>query len=276
MTAAYPIQSYLFAHLVNVFTLTGNQLVKQGNFWSLMFFVLALAVAFAYFVMGWTTKLISVVVSTTYRQEYITNILRKRIIFFDREGRSPGTLTARMSTDATQIQELIGLNSGMGLISIWNLIGSITISFYFGWKLALVGVFTIMPIVLMAGFFRFKLEHGFEKLNQAVFRESSQFGSEAIAAYRTVTSLMMEDKLLVRFDDLLKDQARKAFRKARVNTFILSFSDTADMFCQALCFYYGGTLLAKREYDPVRYFVIYMSAIQGAQAAGTFFSFSPK
>ena len=104
MTAAYPIQSYLFAHLVNVFTLTGNQLVKQGNFWSLMFFVLALAVAFAYFVMGWTTKLISVVVSTTYRQEYITNILRKRIIFFDREGRSPGTLTARMSTDATQIQ----------------------------------------------------------------------------------------------------------------------------------------------------------------------------
>jgi len=252
------------------------EFIKQGDFWSLMFFILALSVAFAYFVMGWTTKLISIIVATTYRQEYIVNILRKRIIFFDREGRSPGTLTARMSTDSTQIQELIGLNSGMALISAWNLIGSITIAFYFGWKLALVGVFTIMPIVLMAGFFRFKLEHGFEQLNQAVFRESSQFGAEAIAAYRTVTALMMEDKLLVRFDELLKDQARKAFRKARVNTFILSFSDTADMFCQALCFYYGGTLLAKREYGPVQYFVIYMSAIQGAQAAGTFFSFSPK
>src|ERR1700761_3479441 len=57
--ATYPLQSYLFAHLVDVFTLTGQQLVTKGNFWSLMFFILACAVGIAYWVMGWTFHLIS-------------------------------------------------------------------------------------------------------------------------------------------------------------------------------------------------------------------------
>jgi ATP-binding cassette, subfamily B (MDR/TAP), member 1 len=99
----------------------------------------------------------------------------------------------------------------------------------------------------------------------SVFAESSQFGSEAVAAYRTVTSLMMEDKIVNRFDTLLKAHVKDAFHRARWSTLVFAFSDSADMFCQALVFYYGGTLLAKREYDVVAYFVIYMSAIQAAQ-----------
>jgi ABC-type multidrug transport system fused ATPase/permease subunit len=215
-------------------------------------------------------------VSSFYRQEYLHNLLLKRIIFFDSEGKSPGSLTSQISTDATQLQELLGNNMGMALISVFNLTGSIIISFYFGWKLALVGVLTIMPVVLTAGYMRISLERGFVELNRAVFAESSQFGSEAVAAFRTVTSLLMEEKILNRFDHLLHEHATNAFKRARFATLIFAFSDSADLFCQALCFYYGGTLLAKREYDLVTYFVIYMAAIQGAQAAGMWFSFAPK
>jgi ATP-binding cassette, subfamily B (MDR/TAP), member 1 len=76
---------------------------------------------------------------------------------------------------------------------------------------------------------------------------------------------MMEDKIINRFDVLLKAHVKEAFKRARYMTVIFAFSDSADMFCQALVFYYGGTLLAKREYGIVDYFVIYMSAIQAAQ-----------
>jgi ATP-binding cassette subfamily B (MDR/TAP) protein 1 len=273
--AAYPMQAYLFAHLVNVFTFVGDQLVTKGNFYALMFFVLAIAVAFCYYGVGSASHLISISVSTYYRQEYLENILKKRITFFDSDGNSPGTLTSRLATDSTQIQELLGTNIGLGVISVFNLVGSIIISFYFGWKLALVGVFSIMPIVLMAGYFRVTMEREFEKLNSAVFAESSQFGSEAIAAFRTVTSLLMEDMIADRFDNLLKQHVKVAYRKARWATIIVAFSESAEMFCQALCFYYGGTLLGKREYDIVKYFVVYMSALTSAQAAGIFFSFAP-
>jgi ATP-binding cassette subfamily B (MDR/TAP) protein 1 len=274
--ASYPLQSYLFAHLVQVFTLTGPELVSKGNFWALMFFILACGVGFCYWVMGFAFHLISHAVSTNYRQEFLNNTLAKRTSWYDKEGRSPGTLTSELSTNATQLQELLGTNMGIACISVFNLVGSIIISFYFGWKLALVGVLTCMPVVLTAGFYRIKLERGFEKLNAAVFAESSQFGSEAVAAYRTVTSLMMEDKIVHRFDVLLKEHVKEAFRRARYMTLIFAFSDSADMFCQALVFYYGGSLLAKHEYAIVSYFVIYMSAIQAAQAAGSWFSFAPK
>lgn len=161
---------------------------------------------------------------------------------------------------------------GFALIAVFNLLGSLIISFYFGWKLALVAVFTIMPIVIVAGFFRIRLEKGFEKMNAAVFAESSQFGTEAVAAFRTVTSLQMEEKITNRFEELLNVHAKKAFKRARFTTIVFAFSDSVELFCQALCFYYGSTLLGKREYDVTDYFIIYMAAIQGAQSAGMWFS----
>jgi len=37
---------------------------------------------------------------------------------------------------------------------------------------------------------------GFEDLNAAVFAESGQFATKAIGAFRTVTSLIMEDMVI--------------------------------------------------------------------------------
>ena len=77
-------------------------------------------------------------VSTTYRQEYFESILQKPIAFYDGEGNSSGSLTSQLSTDSKQLQELLGPNLAFPLIAVFNVVGSIAISFAFGWKLALV------------------------------------------------------------------------------------------------------------------------------------------
>lgn len=38
---------------------------------------------------------------------------------------------------------------------------------------------------------------------------------------------------------------------------------------------YGGTLLASYEYNLMDFFIIYMAIVQGAVAAGMWFSFAP-
>jgi ATP-binding cassette subfamily B (MDR/TAP) protein 1 len=101
-------QAYLFANLIQTFTLTGQALVNKGNFWSLMFFVMALGSFVAYYILGWAAHAVSTVVTTAYRKEYMQNIIRKRIIYFDSEGNSAGTLTSRLSSDPTQIEQLMG------------------------------------------------------------------------------------------------------------------------------------------------------------------------
>jgi ATP-binding cassette subfamily B (MDR/TAP) protein 1 len=133
--------------------------------------------------------------------------------------------------------QLLGGEMALQLVGFLGLIGSIVISFYYGWKLTLVGIFSIMPLIMGAGYFRVRMEKDFERLNANVFAETAQFGAEAIAGFRTVKALIMEDAIMTRFDNLLKDHIKNAIKNTRISTLIFSFSESAEMFCQALFFW---------------------------------------
>ncbi|EEH18239.2 hypothetical protein PABG_00802 [Paracoccidioides brasiliensis Pb03] len=272
---AFAIQSYLFAQLTTVFQLKRPELIDRSEFWSLMFFVLALCVGVSYYILGHTSTCLSADVCSTYRQQYFEHILAKPIVFFDREENSAGSLSARLSTDPTQLQELIGHQMAFPLISVFTIIGCIAIAFSFGWKLTLVAIFSAFPLIISAMFIRVRYEVQFEKMNAAVFEDSSQFASEAISAFRTVTSLTLEDTITARYADLLQDHVKKALLKARFTMWIFALSDSIELPCMALCFWYGGRLLSTYEYDVLSFMVIYIAVVLGGQSAGQFGSLIP-
>jgi ATP-binding cassette subfamily B (MDR/TAP) protein 1 len=273
--AIYPLQAFIFAKVIEVFTFTGERLVSRGNFWAGMFGVEAAAVFIAYFVIGYALHYVEVTVTAIYGQEYLNNMMRKRIAWFDDQGHSPGSLTSRLSSDVMQLRQLMTTEMSIALIAVVNLVGSLLISFVYGWKLTLVALFSIMPIILGAGYMRMRLEIQFEKKNAKVFEESSQFATEAVGAFRTVLSLIMEDMIGNRYQSLLVSHVKQAFGNAKYSTIVFAASDSLELGCMALAFWYGGTLLAKREYDIVDFFVIYTAVVQGAIAAGMWFSFAP-
>ncbi|BAE61398.1 unnamed protein product [Aspergillus oryzae RIB40] len=273
--SAFAFQSWLFAKLVQVFQFTGNKLAEAANFWSLMFFILALAMGLFYFDVGYASTSFSMHIAANYRQDYFQSILHKPVSYYDQEENSSGTLMARLSTDPKQLQELFGVNGVFPLISIFSLVGCVAISFSFGWKLAAVAFFAALPFILLASYFRIQYEVQFEGMNAEVYAESSKFATEAIRAFRTVTALTMEDTILQRYSNLLCQQRVRAIRKAWLATVVVAFSDSIDLCAMALTFWYGGQLLASREYDPVAFFVVYIAIIQGGQSAGQFLSFGP-
>tara|TARA_R110002060_G_scaffold15500_2_gene21649 strand:+ start:964 stop:1503 length:540 start_codon:yes stop_codon:yes gene_type:complete len=122
--------------------------------------------------------------------------------------------------------------------------------------------YTNKRLQMLAGFFRVRYEIQFEAMNQAVFAESSKFAAEAIGAFRTVTGLTMEEMIARRYEFLLQDHVKKAFIKARWSTFIFAASDSVQLLCMALAFWYGGRLLASREYDAESFFVVYSKYLQ--------------
>jgi ABC-type multidrug transport system fused ATPase/permease subunit len=111
------------------------------------------------------------------------------------------------------------------------------IAFSFGWKLSLVTVFAALPCTFLAAFMRIRYELQFEAMNAEVYAGSSQFAAEAIDAFRTVSSLTMEDAILDRYTQLLREQQKKAFRKARYATLIFAFSDSVELCAMALTFW---------------------------------------
>lgn len=275
--AAIPLQAYLFANVVVIFKYEFDKpkLMSEGNFWSLMWVVLAIGVGLSYFgCFLFSTRLASII-RNKYQQMYFEAILFQKTSFFDEEDNSQGTMTARASGDPKQLEELMGANMASVYIAIFSLTGSIAIAFSFGWKLALVASCIVLPVLMGSSYWRFKYEIHFEKMNGAVFAESSKFASESIGAFRTVTSLTLEGPICQRFEELCAGHVTTAFKKARWVSLLFGFSDSATMACQALVFYYGGRLLLSGEYQIMNFFVCFMAIIQAGESAGQGLSFGP-
>lgn len=275
VAAATPIQAWLFAKVLGVFLLSGNDLKKEGNFWGLMWFALAAGVGVAYFFEGWIALRVQYFVSAKCKLQYLTDMLYQKLAFFDDDGNSHGTLSSRITSDVKQLEELFGLNLGLLLSGVFNVIGCIIISLVFGWKLGLVAIFVTMPIMLASGFWKMRHELQFEQMNSAVFMESSQFAAESIGAIRTVSALTMETTINERYRKLLDGHVQAALRKALWTSAIFGFADSAGIGCQALVFWYGGRLLARGEYTFEAFFVCYMAIIQGAEAAAQVLGVAP-
>ncbi|KAI1266691.1 ABC transporter-like protein [Xylariaceae sp. FL1019] len=273
--ATPPVQAYVFANLIASFAFWGDVLTEIVDFWSLMFVVLAIAAAISYFCLGYASTKMSFHIFSSYRIEYFNNIIAKRVAWFDGPGREIGTLTGVVATDPTQLQQLLGTNLTFAIISVLSVLGCLVISFYFGWKLALVASSSAMPLSLGAGFFRIRVEKGFDVLNLQVFAESAKFATETIGAIRTVTALTLEEDLSQRYEKSLRHHVNDAFRRARFTTLVFSASDSLPLLAMALVLWYGGTLLISGEYTTFNYLVVYIAVIQGAMGAGQWLSFAP-
>ncbi|KAL5092065.1 ABC transporter bea3 [Trichoderma cf. simile WF8] len=273
--AAVPLQAWLFAKLIVVFQFTGQELLHESRFWSLMWLVLAIGVGCAYFGTLFSSTRMASIIRAKYQQQYFEAILYQKTSFFDDEDHSHGTMTARAAGDPQRLEELMGANMASVYIAIFNLTGSIAIAFSFGWKLALVGAAVVMPILLASSYWCFKYEIQFEKMNNEVFAESSKFASESIGAFRTVTSLTLEAPISQRFETLCNGHVKTAFKKARWVSLLFGFADSCTLACQSLIFYYGSRLLVSGEYKIENYLVCFMAIMNASESAGQSFGFGP-
>lgn len=200
-------------------------------------------------------------------------------------------LVSRHSADTKQVQDSSGIASTFPIVAALSATGSLVIACIYGWKLALGGVVSVLPVLATAAFLRVRHQLQLEALNAQVCAESSGFISEAVRAFRTIVALTMEDSIVNRYTKLLQEQQTKATRRSWYSSLVFAFSDSMELLAMALSFWYvfssfsrpavlnvyryGGQLLASREYDIVSFFVVYIAIIQAAGSAGVFLSFFP-
>ncbi|CAJ0553535.1 Ff.00g120470.m01.CDS01 [Fusarium sp. VM40] len=274
--AGVPLQAWIFGKIIVSFnTISTDSSLSDSNFWSLMFVILAIGVGVSYFTVVFVATRMSATVRAKYQQQYFDAVMFQKTSFFDHEDHSHGTMTSRLGTDPKQLEEMMGLNMASVFVALFNVIGAITIAFSFTWKLAIVSCCVVLPVMVTSAYWRFKYELAFEKMNNDVFAESSKFASESIGAFRTVTSLTLEDSIYQRYQTLLNEHVSSAYKKARWVSILFGFSDSASMACQALNFWWGGRLLGRYEIGLVAFFVCFMAITNGSEAAGQALGFGP-
>lgn len=127
--------------MVEAFQLPAVQAVDQGDFYSLMFFVVALGNMVVYAAIGWAANVVAQHVSRKYRREIFDLVLKQDMAFFDDEANASGVLASNLSSYPTNLFELMGFNLMLIIINIVNVLSSSALAIAVGWKLGLVVVF---------------------------------------------------------------------------------------------------------------------------------------
>lgn len=272
--ATFPALAILFSRIMNAFGLPPDEMIKQGNFYALMFFVIALGNLVAYAILGWLCNVIAQAVIKFYRLEMFNNFLRQDMTFFDRPGNTTGALVSRLSTEPAQIQELLSFNIGLLLIIIVNLSSSCILAIIIGWKLGLVLVLGALPFLVSSGYVKIRLEAKLDEDTSSRFADSAGVASEAVMAIRTVSSLVMERDIIDKFEQSLHNIATTSVKSMGWTMFWYALSQSISFLCMALGFWYGGRLISFGEYTVAQFYTIFIAVIFSGEAAAQFFQFS--
>jgi ATP-binding cassette, subfamily B (MDR/TAP), member 1 len=253
---------------------TRDQMKKDSDFWSAMYLMLAIVQFLAFAIQGIIFAKCSERLIHRVRDRAFRTILRQDVAFFDKDENTAGALTSFLSTETTHIAGLSGVTLGTLLMVSTTLVSAITLATAIGWKLSLVCVSTI-PVLLGCGFFRFWMLAHFQRRSKRAYASSASYASEAISAIRTVASLTREQDVLKQYQDSLAVQQRSSLMSVLKSSLLFAASQSFMFLCFALGFWYGGTLIAKQEYDMFQFFVCFSAVIFGGQSAGSIFSFAP-
>lgn len=272
--ATYPGQALVLSELMDVFTYTGSKLTEEGDFYSLMFLVIAIGNLVAYFCLGWVANVVSQTMTHFYRRVIFDTVLKQDIQFFDRAENTTGALASRLSSQPTQVQELFGFNLATIFIVIVNLTSSCILGLAMGWKLGLVVIFGGMPPLVFAGYLRMKLEFKMNNDTSKRFADSAALAGEAVAAIRTVSSLALERRVLDRYREKVDRIVQVSIPSIVYTMFWFALTQSIEFLVLALGFWYGCKLLSTGEYTMKQFYVVFMGVFFSGQAAGQFFSYT--
>ncbi|KAL6913402.1 hypothetical protein FSHL1_011078 [Fusarium sambucinum] len=272
--AAFPGQAILLAHVVDVFTLTGDRMRDRGDFYASMFIVLAAGLLVSYFVLGYATNTVAQFLSHKLRKQSLQDMLRQDLQFFDREENSTGALASRIDSNPQSILELMGFNVALILIAILNLVACSLMAIIHSWKLGLVVVCAGLPPLVSSGYFKIRLDAKLDRDTSKRYSTSASVASEAITAIRTVSSLAIEESVLDKYVNELDGAVSGSKNDLFKIMIFFALTQSIEYWFQALGFWYGCRLLSQGDVSMYNFLVAFLGVFYSGQASGQLFQFS--
>jgi ATP-binding cassette subfamily B (MDR/TAP) protein 1 len=251
-----------------------NLMRSDVNFWSAMYLMLGLVLLLCYSIHGYALGICSERLLRRARLATFEAIARQDMKFFDRVENSTGSLISFLSVQTSKLVAMSGSTLGTILAVITTLIAALAISISFGYKLGLVCA-SMTPILLACGFLRFHLLALLEKSTRESQELSAAFACEAVSAISTVATLTRETEICTEYRHQQHEQTRKIARSTFLITILYALSQSLFFFVAGLSFWYGGKLVAAREYSLLQLLICFLEVMFSTQYASALFSYAP-
>ncbi|XP_024374420.1 ABC transporter B family member 11 [Physcomitrium patens] len=268
----FPVFGLLLSNMISIYFITDHKKLRHdANFWSLMYFVVAIGIFIVVPVQFYTFGVIGQRLIRRIRRLTFEKVLRNEVAWFDEDDNSSGSIGTRLSTDAAAVRSMIADTLSLIVQNIGTIVCGLTIAFIYNWELSLV-VLALVPLLGSQGYFQMKMMKGFSNDSKVAYEDASRIANDAISSIRTVSSFCAEQKTVALYEKKCEKPLKSGIRLGFISGTGLGFSNFVIFASYALAFWFGAKLVdqGKTKFANVFkvFFAIAMSAIGVSQSAG--------
>ncbi|XP_045698387.1 bile salt export pump isoform X2 [Phyllostomus hastatus] len=273
--AVTPLYAFLFSQILGTFSLPDKEEQRSEIYGVCLLFVAMGCVSLCtQFLQGYAFAKSGELLTKRLRKFGFRAILGQNIGWFDDLRNSPGALTTRLATDASQVQGATGSQIGMMVNSFTNITVAMIIAFFFSWKLSLV-ILCFLPFLALSGAVQTRMLTGFASQDKQALEIAGQITSEALSNIRTIAGIGKERHFIEAFERELVKPFKTAIRKANVYGFCFGFSQCIVFVANSASYRYGGYLIYNEGLHFSHVFRVISSVVLSATALGRAYSYTP-
>ncbi|KAI3365800.1 hypothetical protein L3Q82_000800 [Scortum barcoo] len=276
-----PVYSLLFSQILATFSIT-DPVVQRREIDSIcLFFVMVGVVSFfTQMLQGYAFSKSGELLTRRLRRLGFHAMLGQEIGWFDDHRNSPGALTTRLATDASQVQgfslERTATGSQIGMIvnSLTNIGVAVIMSFCFSWKLTLL-ILCFLPFIALSGGFQAKMLTGFAKQDKQAMEAAGRISGEALNNIRTIAGLGKEKSFVDIYEAQLDAPYRAALKKAYVYGACYGFAQCVVFLTNSASYRFGGYLVRQEGLHFSLVFRVISAIVTSGTALGRASSYTP-
>ncbi|NXQ65649.1 ABCBB protein, partial [Quiscalus mexicanus] len=273
--AVNPLYALLFSQILGTFSILDEEKQKnQINGVCVLFVLVGVLSFFTQFLQGYTFAKSGELLTRRLRKIGFQAMLGQDIGWFDDRKNSPGALTTRLATDASQVQGATGSQIGMMVNSFTNIGVAMVIAFYFSWKLSLV-IMCFLPFLALSGAVQAKMLTGFASQDKKALEATGRIASEALSNIRTVAGIGKEKMFIENFEKHLDMPYKAAIKKAHVYGVCFGFAQSIVFIANSVSYRYGGFLVDAEGLHYSFVFRVISAIVTSGTALGRASSYTP-
>ncbi|KAB5580411.1 ABC multidrug transporter SitT [Coniochaeta sp. 2T2.1] len=274
---AFSGEAVIFGNTVASLNLckTPDFIRSKGDFFGLMFFVLAIIEFFANLIswtgFGWISE----------RIVYSVRVLSFRSLFeqdlhwHQSEGRTPALLLSYITRDGNALAGLSGSVIGTLFSISVNLVAAVVMTHIIAWRIALVCL-SLVPLLLGAGVVQLRVLSKFEDRHENAYTKSVDIGTEAVTCIKTVASLSLEEETLAVYRRSLKAPRKETFAVTIQASLCQAISYFLGNCVNALAYWWGAKQIIAGHYSQTQFLIVVFSLLVSALLWSQMFALAPE
>ncbi|KAL3474949.1 P-loop containing nucleoside triphosphate hydrolase protein [Aspergillus californicus] len=254
---------------------SADSIRSKGDFFGLMFFVLAIIEFFAN-VVSWTGfGWVSEKVVYTVRVLSFRSLLEQDLQWHQSKNRSPPLLLSYITRDGNALAGLSGSVIGTLFSISVNLIAAIILTHIIAWKIALVCL-ALVPLLLGAGLMELRVLGKFEDRHENAYTKSVDIGVEAITSIKTIASLSLEEDTLQTYRRSLKGPRKETLAVTLQASLWQATTYFLGNCVNALAYWWGSKQILAGTYTQTQFLIVVFSLLVSALLWSQMFALAPE